>query len=180
MAYACAAAASVAIGYAIDQIWGDGCYTAEQFWWDAGLGAGGALAFKGLGIGYNAWRGWGAGLADDAVRAVAPHGHHPIPKFLSGNPRQALVPLAPAIHTAAGGFHSQLNTALRAAFGRGGGGVGGSRAEWAAFFAANPGSQRQAFDILLDVSRGFDAANGTSVTSGVWSNIINGAFTLFP
>ena len=74
LVYACAAAASVAFDYLIDQIWGDGCYTSEEFLWSAGLGVAGVPIFKGLGLGWNAWRGWGAGLADDAVRSAASYG----------------------------------------------------------------------------------------------------------
>jgi RHS repeat-associated protein len=179
-AIAISVALNVAVGYLSDYWLGDGCYTWYELGRDAAIGA----AFGPLGLYGNAGRlGVGVGsLSDDAARGItsAMHGHHPIAKFLGGNSSQVLTRLPQVLHTGTGGFHSQLNAALRAAFGRSGGGASGSATEWAKFFSANPGSQRQAMDILLDVSRNFDFVNGTSVTSDVWTNVINGAFTVYP
>ena len=62
------AAYGIVIGYSIDMIWGDGCYTLEEALWDAGLGALGAGVFKGVGA---AWRGLrGAGGAGAAARGA--------------------------------------------------------------------------------------------------------------
>jgi RHS repeat-associated protein len=175
----------VAAGYLADRYWGDGCYTLGEAGRDALYGvAGGAAigaAFKGAGAAVKAFTGGaGAATAQAITKAISGHGHHPIAKFLGGSANQVLTRLPQALHTGKGGFHSQLNAALRSRFGMVGGGVGGSRNAWATYFAANPGSQREALDILLDVSRNFDVVNGTSVTQGVWTNIMNGAFKVFP
>jgi RHS repeat-associated protein len=172
-------AISVAIGYYFDE---DGCYSAEELWWDAGFGAAGGAAFRGAGLLYKAWHGGGAagGALTNAIRESVTHGHHPIPKFLGGFANQTVTRLPQAIHTGTGGFHSQLNAALREAFGRVGGGRNGSAEAWRQFFLQNPGTHRQAMDLLLDVSRNFDAANGTAVTQAVWNSVINGAFRTFP
>jgi hypothetical protein len=60
------------------------------------------------------------------------------------------------------------------------GGPGGSRTDWGNYFMSNPGSQRTAFDTLLDTSRAFDYERGTSITSGVWDNLLKGNFEPSP
>ena len=87
-------AGGIAIGFAVDMIWGDGCYTWEEALWDAGFGIAGGLAFKGIAAGWKAWRGAGpatrglagrggsagsrlGGAVDDAAggaSSAAPHG----------------------------------------------------------------------------------------------------------
>ncbi len=52
-----AMAYGIVIDFTIDMIWGDGCYTLEEALWAAGFGAAGGLAFKGIGLGWKAWRG---------------------------------------------------------------------------------------------------------------------------
>jgi hypothetical protein len=60
------------------------------------------------------------------------------------------------------------------------GGKGGSAADWEAYMLVNPGSQRKAFDAVLDASRYIDAQYGTKITQDVWQNIMQGSFTAYP
>jgi hypothetical protein len=101
-----------------------------------------------------------------------------LPKFLGGAVDQVLSRLSPAKHRE---FHSLLIKELKAA----GlplpvGGVKGSTQAWARYFAANPGSQRKAFDAVLSASRAIDAKYGTSITQDVWRSIMGGAFKPYP
>jgi hypothetical protein len=119
----------------------------------------------------------GAGEAV-AVERIALQGHHAIPKFLGGNVSQTLAYIPKAIHTE---FHNLLANGLAdAGVPLNVGGRGGSIADWAAYFTANPGSQRAAFDATLDASRAIDARYGTSITQTFWQNIMDGNFAAFP
>jgi hypothetical protein len=57
---------------------------------------------------------------------------------------------------------------------------GGAKADWAAYFVQNPGSQRTGLDALLRTSQAIDAKYGTSITQQVISNISNGLYRVFP
>ncbi len=124
-----------------------------------------------------AWRSMVANVARSATGASFPR-HHPIPKFLGGNQSQKLVQLPRYVHVQ---FHQTLHQNLRAAgFSLSGvGGSNGSTAAWAAALSENPGAQRAAYDVLLATSRQIDYAHGTSITSAVWENLLNGRFTSF-
>jgi hypothetical protein len=104
--------------------------------------------------------------------------HHPLPKFLGGDTIQDLEDLAPNVHRE---FHRSLAARLKqAGIPLNVGGRGGSAADWARYMTANPGSQRKAFDAVLDASRQIDQQYGTSITEAVWRNVMNKAFTQFP
>jgi len=107
--------------------------------------------------------------------------HHPIPRFIGGNLSQDLYKVDSLLHKGAGAsFHNLLAEDLRAAGFPRVGGVGGSYADWELFFRRNPGSQRQALDILLNRARDFDFVNGTQFLSKTWANIVKGNFRLIP
>jgi RHS repeat-associated protein len=102
--------------------------------------------------------------------------HHPIPRFMGGETAQALSDLAPAVHQE---FHDLLRQGLS--------GVGlpldaanASAQDWARYFGANPGSQAQAINALLDASRAIDAKYGTQITQGVWNNLMQENYTVHP
>ena len=44
----------------------------------------------------------------------------------------------------------------------------GSTALWDRYMASNPGSQRKAFDAVLDAAREIDFKHGTDITSKFW------------
>ena len=44
----------------------------------------------------------------------------------------------------------------------------GSAALWDRYMASNPGSQRKAFDAVLDADREIDFKHGTDITSKFW------------
>lgn len=46
--------------------------------------------------------------------------------------------------------------------------------------ASNPGSQRKAFDAMLDAAREIDFKHGTDITSKFWQNIYKGNFKVHP
>jgi hypothetical protein len=90
-------------------------------------------------------------------------GHHPIPKFMGGDDMQRLVPewmLPDKLHKQ---YHSGLNRALRAEGFPADRARQGGEAAWKIYMQQNPGSQMQAFDILIDYTRKFDAEHGTTI-----------------
>jgi hypothetical protein len=104
--------------------------------------------------------------------------HHPLPKFLGGDAKQVLSCVDPALH---GEFHGAIRVNLKdAGIPLNVGGRGGSTFDWANYMKLNPGTQRQAFDAVLDASRYMDVKYGTSMTQDVWRNIMNGSFTPHP
>jgi hypothetical protein len=134
---------------------------------------------------HNSWAcfGLGAGPEGRAVNFTNParlgmfnnERHHPIPEFLGGRLRQALHSLDQATHDA---FHIELDQTLR----RRGfplSGLNGSAEDWADHFRRYPGSQREAFDALLEAARHVDYKLGTSVTSAIWDNLLAGNFDWF-
>lgn len=56
----------------------------------------------------------------------------------------------------------------------------GSAALWDRYMASNPGSQRKAFDAVLDAAREIDFKHGTDITSKFWRNIYKGSFKVHP
>ena len=95
---------------------------------------------------------------------------------MGGETAQALSDLAPAVHQE---FHDLLRQGLS--------GVGlpldaanASAQDWARYFGANPGSQAQAINALLDASRAIDAKYGTQITQGVWNNLMQENYTVHP
>lgn len=56
----------------------------------------------------------------------------------------------------------------------------GSAALWDRYMASNPGSQRKAFDAVLDAAREIDFKHGTDITSKFWQNIYKGNFKVHP
>ena len=48
------------------------------------------------------------------------------------------------------------------------------------YMASNPGSQRKAFDAVLDAAREIDFKHGTDITSKFWQNIYKGNFKVHP
>lgn len=104
--------------------------------------------------------------------------HHPLAKFLGGEPKQFLAEIPRPIHQE---FHALLREELRAAgFTLRIGGPGGEAARWAAHFSKNNGSQGRAFDAVLRASRAIDAKHGTTVTQWVWQNLIGKRFFHVP
>jgi hypothetical protein len=104
--------------------------------------------------------------------------HHAIPKFLGGFAKQVLAQIPTNVHTA---FHRMLATSLKAkGIPLNVGGKGGSAADWARYFNANPGAQAKALDAVLEASRATDASFGTQITSAVWENLMHGNFTPYP
>ena len=112
-----------------------------------------------------------------AVRRVLEEGNHTIPRFLGGFSKQTLYKLPRSVHVE---FHSLLRKKLKDAGMLKVGGKGGSAADWARYFSANPGSQRKALDAVLDASREIDYKYGTKVTEAVWEHVLEGAFTAIP
>jgi hypothetical protein len=98
--------------------------------------------------------------------------HHPNPRFMGGAANQALVPLRQSLHQ---NFHSALRSALKDVGFPNVGGRGGAARDWAAHFRANPGSYDKAMQILRQVSRDFDKANGTSISKYLERELARGA-----
>ncbi len=73
------------------------------------------------------------------------HNHHPHPLFMGGDASQELVPLPERLHVR---LHSDLMDALRQEGFPRVGGRGGSRVDWARYFAENPGRREHAIGIL--------------------------------
>jgi hypothetical protein len=116
----------------------------------------------------------GANQQKYSTGPVNTEAHHSIPKFTGGNVNQQLTNLSQPVH-------SYLHSTLRANLKDTGiplnvGGVGGSSTAWNAYMQNNPGLQRSVFDAVLDASRSTDLKFGTSITSSVWHNLINGNF----
>jgi RHS repeat-associated protein len=74
VAAAAGAVGGVVFGYIYKTWWLEECYTWEDFWWDAGLGAAGGVLFKGVGTGWSAWRGAGGAAANAAAGAASKAG----------------------------------------------------------------------------------------------------------
>ena len=107
-----------------------------------------------------------------------PQNHQPIPKFLGGDKKQFFSKLPKDIHKE---FHSLLNQKLKQhGLPLPDRGPKGSAALWDRYMASNPGSQRKAFDAVLDAAREIDFKHGTDITSKFWENIINGSFKVHP
>jgi hypothetical protein len=88
--------------------------------------------------------------------------HHPVPLHMGGRYLQELAPLRERLHV-------ELHSILRSAFKEAGGlpntgGKGGARADWVAYFEANPERYNEALSILQRVTREFDKAKGTNVS----------------
>jgi hypothetical protein len=99
--------------------------------------------------------------------------HHSFPKFLGGNLKQILSELSPAIHRE---FHQLLRQNLKEA-GFPLDAANASAADWARYFAANPGAQEAAVKALAKTSFAIDAKYGTSITQDLLNNIGAANFT---
>ncbi len=104
-------------------------------------------------------------------------GHHGLAKFLGGDADQVLSNIPRVVHKE---FHKDLAKSLKAAGFPNVGGRGGSTADWARHFLANPGSQREALDILFDVTRQYDFKYGTNIMQDLWNNVLGHSFRAFP
>ncbi len=178
-------ALNLAIGYTIDQIWGDQCYTLEEGLIDAILGLAlgplgrGAFAGDDLAAAVARLRG-GAGknlIASALDNLGPPQGHHPIPMYLGGNRNQPLASIPSGVH---GALHRALDGALKdAGIPLNRGGRGGGYDAWARHFADNPGSQQKALDTVAGVTSQIDQAFGTNVSGVLNSNLLNNLFTRY-
>ena len=103
----------------------------------------------------------GGEITEAAAKAVKYNDHHAIPKFLGGHEKQICVSILKPIHKE---FHEQLALALKE---KGLllpiGTTKGSREEWLKYFGLNPGTQRKAFEAVLNVSLSIDAKYGTDI-----------------
>jgi hypothetical protein len=105
------------------------------------------------------------GIAESpAVKAAADaiHRHHLDPKYMGGAEDGETIDLAERFHRA---FHSMLGKAHRQAGFPPVGGINGSAKKWAEYYARNPGSRDEAYEILRRVAREFDQANETNISS---------------
>ena len=103
--------------------------------------------------------GKGADNVVDAAKAVKHNDHHAIPKFLGGaDSKRNIISIPEEVHK---NFHSDLAVALKAKFGLPVGTKKGSTDAWKIYFTANPGKQKEAMAIVLDVSlkHGYDIFN---------------------
>ena len=107
------------------------------------------------------------------------HGHHAIPKFLQGLRVQGLYQMPWAAHSA---YHGVLHRVLLA---RGLPSSNASAATWRSYFINNPGSQRRAFQAMLDAAKVIDERfgaelmrlnNGRSLVQQIWRNIYSGEY----
>jgi hypothetical protein len=118
------------------------------------------------------------GQLSAVLTALRTQGHHAIPKFLGGYVNQTLGRLSPKAHKE---FHALLREGLKAkGIPLNVGGVGGGTREWLTYLKANPGSQRKAFDAVLDASSAIDLKYGTDIVQKFWLNLIEGGFTAIP
>ncbi len=98
---------------------------------------------------------------DDAIWEALQK-HHPVPLHMGGRYLQELAPLRETLHVE---FHSMLRSAFKKAGGfPNTGGKGGARADWVAYFEANPDRYSEALSILQRVTRDFDKAKGTNAS----------------
>ena len=81
---------------------------------------------------------------------------------MGGPAKQDLANLPKSLHDT---FHQGLAKALKEAGFPRVGGRGGGTLDWAEHFRTNPGSREDAFDILRRVTRDFDQAHGTDISS---------------
>jgi len=104
------------------------------------------------------------GIAEaPAVKAAkAFHSHHPHPRYMGGADNQERVLVEDALHHE---LHSVLGRAHREAGFPPVGGRTGSKIMWDEHFRLNPGSYDEAMEILRRVSREFDQARGTDISS---------------
>ena len=107
----------------------------------------------------------------------APNRHHPILKVIGGFDKQKLASIDAVLSHRP--FHKQFAANLKSAgfpLNPLGGGSKNSAAAFAAYFQANPGSQRKVFDVLIRTAREFDIDNGTDVLAYVKHNIVRGNY----
>lgn len=137
------------------------------------IGAGVATFFSGAGLGADLLSALGPeaetavaeGIAESpAAKAAADaiHSHHLDPKYMGGAANGERVDLEGRLHRA---FHSMLGKAHREAGFPPVGGTSGSAEKWAEHYAGNPGRRDEAMEILRRVSREFDQAHGTNISS---------------
>jgi RHS repeat-associated protein len=115
-----------------------------------------------------------AGLAKRVGRTEK---HHAIPRFLGGFKKQNTIALAEDVHRE---FHSVLRQMLRDRGLPHVGGASGSGRVWEQLMMRNRGTQRIAFDAVLEASRLIDARHGTSITQAFWREVMAGRFTPHP
>ena len=60
------------------------------------------------------------------------------------------------------------------------GGATGSTAKWIEYFKNNPTAQAKALDTVLKASRAIDQKHGTTLTQGVWHNLVGGNIRFVP
>lgn len=106
--------------------------------------------------------------------------HHVLPKVLGGNDLSLMAgKLQGAIHEE---LHQLLNQELKkAGFPLGAmGGRGNSARAWATYLTNNPGKQKIAFDIVLQVSKTIDQKFGTTIAADVVAAIKKQAYRPYP
>jgi hypothetical protein len=137
--------------------------------WMDGL-IGGTAAFGGKllsALGPEAERAVAEGIAEGPAAKAATqafHEHHPEPMYMGGAADQERVRILDELHRR---FHGLLGRAHREVGLPPVGGRTGSAKKWAEHYARNPGSEDQAWDILRRISREFDSANGTNISSKI-------------
>ena len=103
-------------------------------------------------------------------------GHHAVPKFLGGKAWQGLVkelgPKHQEFHSLLRQYLRDANIPLDAA--------NTSAAEWRRYFRANAGSQRLAFDAVLNAARDIDVKYGTDITQFFWKNLMEDRVAIYP
>jgi hypothetical protein len=114
----------------------------------------------------------GARFAIDGVFSYArkTKGHHGIPKFMLGFTRQVLYDAPAHLHAP---FHCGLDDALQAA---GFPAMNARERAWQRHFRDNPGSQRQAYQILNQYAADFDRTHGTHFWTACNVNYLLGNF----
>jgi hypothetical protein len=137
------------------------------------IGAGVATFFSGVGLGGELLSALGPeaetavadGIAESPAAKAATqafHEHHPEPVYMGGAADQERVRILDELHQK---FHSMLGKAHREVGLPPVGGKSGSGVKWAEHYVRNPGSRDEAFEILRRVSREFDEAHGTNISS---------------
>jgi len=100
---------------------------------------------------------------NNSCRQMLFHAHHALAKFLGGADNGIKVLLDEKLHNI---YHSGLQRRLADA------GVWPSKGDkWIDYFRTNPGAQERALNIMMDYTRDFDSAHGTSLLRYAWDQI---------
>ncbi len=93
------------------------------------------------------------------------HLHHVLPKFLKGAEDGIRVPVTAGDHVGKGGYHSGLIMALTDA------GIRRGTGTWKKYLELYPDKLTDAYGVLMNYTRAYDAKHGTNLVSSIWEQV---------